>query len=110
MVVVALSNGRPAFSSTLLTQAKDNLAGSTFRFPCYGVGNFLHRMPAMATKQATISTARVPRQGKKDNDEARFEAWLRDFDASHADLTMRLDALLRSLGVDPTRASERQPA
>jgi hypothetical protein len=64
----------------------------------------------MATKQATIPTARAPRQGKKDNDEARFEAWLRDFDARHADLTIRLDALLHSLGVDPARAPERQPA
>ena len=41
---------------------------------------------------------------------ARFEAWLRDFDARHANLTIRLDALLRSLGVDPAGASERQPA
>jgi hypothetical protein len=66
-------------------------------------------MPTMATKQATRTTVRA-RQGKKDDDEARFEAWLRDFDVRHADLTTRLDALLRSLGVDPARASERQPA
>ena len=37
---------------------------------------------------------------------ARFEAWLRDFDARQADLTARLDAILYSLGVDPARVPE----
>ena len=63
----------------------------------------------MATKRATSSEG-APRQAEKLGDEARFEAWLTDFDARHAALTMRLDALLRSLGVDPARSSERQPA
>jgi hypothetical protein len=59
----------------------------------------------MATKRATV-TDRMPRHPSKAKDEARFEAWLKDFDARQADLTARLDAILHSLGVDPAKVSE----
>jgi hypothetical protein len=36
-------------------------------------------------------------------DQAKFDAWLRDFDARHARVAARLDEVLRSLGVDPVR-------
>jgi hypothetical protein len=48
---------------------------------------------------------------KQDDDDARFEAWLSDFDARMADLTARQDTLLRKLGLEPvTRPAERQRA
>jgi hypothetical protein len=59
----------------------------------------------MATKRTT-TPGRAPRQTKKPSDEARFEAWLQDFDARQADLTARLDAILHSLGVDPAKISD----
>jgi hypothetical protein len=59
----------------------------------------------MATKRPTPPD-RAPQPAKKPSDEARFEAWLRDFDARQADLTARLDAILHSLGVDPARVPE----
>jgi len=46
------------------------------------------------------------RAAKRSEDEARFEAWLRDFDTRQADLTARLDAILHSLGVDPAKMPE----
>jgi hypothetical protein len=51
-----------------------------------------------------------PQQAKKASDEARFEAWLTDFDARHDDLAARLDAVLHSLGVDPARIPQRETA
>ena len=59
----------------------------------------------MATKR-TNTPDRTPGQRKKPSDEARFEAWLQNFDARQADLTARLDAILHSLGVDPAKVSE----
>jgi hypothetical protein len=44
------------------------------------------------------------------SEEARFEAWLKDFDARQAALTIKLDALLLSLGVEPENTTERQSA
>jgi hypothetical protein len=52
--------------------------------------------------------ARAPARTKEQSEEARFEQWLRDFDARQADLSARLDAVLHSLGVDPARATELQ--
>ena len=43
------------------------------------------------------------RAPKRDNDEARFEAWLKDFETRMADLTARQEALLRDLGVEPQK-------
>ena len=51
---------------------------------------------------ATRRTARE-RAPKRDNDEARFETWLKDFDTRMADLTARQEALMRDLGVEPQR-------
>jgi hypothetical protein len=59
----------------------------------------------MGTKRDTVND-RMSRHAKKAEDEARFEAWLQDFDACQADLTARLDAVLQSLGVDPAKVSE----
>jgi hypothetical protein len=57
----------------------------------------------MAIKRRTSTKERAP---KADDDEkVRLAAWLNDFDAKQADLAAKLDALLRSLGVDPARAS-----
>ncbi len=36
----------------------------------------------------------------------RFEAWLIDFDAREAELRMRLDSLLHTLGVEPVAERE----
>jgi hypothetical protein len=55
---------------------------------------------------ATRRTAPRERAPTRDEDEARFEAWLKDFDTRQADLTARLDAILHSLGVDPTKVPE----
>jgi hypothetical protein len=60
------------------------------------------RTPDMATRR----TATKERAPKRDEDEARFEAWLKDFDTRQADLTARLDAILHSLGVDPAKVHE----
>jgi hypothetical protein len=60
----------------------------------------------MAKKPLTNTRGRPP---KRDEDEVRFEAWLRDFDSRHADLKAKIDALLYSLGVDPTRTFEHRP-
>lgn len=60
------------------------------------------RTPDMATR----TTAPRERAPKRDEDEARFEAWLKDFDTRQADLTARLDAILHSLGVDPAKVPE----
>ena len=60
------------------------------------------RTPDMATRR----TAPRERAPKRDEDEARFEAWLKDFDTRQADLTARLDAILHSLGVDPAKVPE----
>ena len=60
------------------------------------------RTPDMATRR----TATKERAPKRDEDEARFEAWLKDFDTRQADLTARLDAILHSLGVDPAKVPE----
>ncbi|MGE0225357.1 MAG: hypothetical protein AB7S57_18955 [Acetobacteraceae bacterium] len=54
----------------------------------------------------TAGTANGSRASRPESEEARFEAWLRDFDARHVELTMRLDAVLRSLGDDPAKALE----
>jgi hypothetical protein len=69
------------------------------------MGSLIPRTTAMATKRPTTPD-KAPRQAKKPSDEARFEEWLRDFDARQADLTARLDAILHSLGVDPAKVSE----
>jgi len=58
------------------------------------------------TDMATRRTATRERALKRDEDEARFEAWLKDFDTRQADLTARLDAILHSLGVDPAKVPE----
>lgn len=60
----------------------------------------------MAQRTRAVTTDRAPQL----DEAARFEAWLRDFDARHADLTVRLDAVLRSLGVDPVMVSQRETA
>lgn len=57
---------------------------------------------------AQRTRAFVADRASEPDEAARFEAWLRDFDARHADLTVRLDAVLRSLGVDPLRVSQRE--
>ncbi len=59
----------------------------------------------MATRTRTQPQQRIP---ERDQDEARFQAWLNDFDARHAEVAARLDALLRTLGVDPARTPERE--
>ena len=46
----------------------------------YMLGIIVLRIPAMATKRAT-TIDRAPRQAKKTGEEARFEAWLDDFDS-----------------------------
>jgi hypothetical protein len=57
----------------------------------------------MAIKMRAFTKKQAP---KADDDEkVRFAAWLSDFDAKQADLTVKLDALLHSLGVEPARAS-----
>jgi hypothetical protein len=61
----------------------------------------------MAVKTRAQSNERPP---KADADAARFKAWLSDFDARHAELAARLDALLHSLGVNPARVTERETA
>jgi hypothetical protein len=53
----------------------------------------------MATKPRTTTKQRSPEL----DDAARFEAWLHDFDTRHAELTVRLDALLRSLDINPAK-------
>ena len=57
-----------------------------------------------------ITTDRVSRRSKATGEEARFEAWLRDFDARLADLRTRQEEFLRSLGIEPvrSRASEQE--
>jgi hypothetical protein len=55
----------------------------------------------MATSQTRPSTSE-----KAPDDNARFEAWLKDFDVRQAQLSAQLDAVLYSLGVKP----EREPA
>jgi hypothetical protein len=62
----------------------------------------------MALKASVVSKQRTPRA--EDDEAARFEAWLSDFDARQAGLTAKLDALLYSLGVDPARLPERKTA
>ena len=48
---------------------------------------------------------------KSQDDEARFEAWIHDFDARMAELTVRQDRLLRKLGIEPaSRPTERERA
>jgi hypothetical protein len=60
----------------------------------------------MSTKTARRSSATE----KQENEEARFAAWLADFDARHAEVAARLDAVLYSLGVEPLRSVKRDPA
>jgi hypothetical protein len=55
---------------------------------------------------ATRRTTPRERAPEREEDEACFEAWLRDFDVRQADLTARLDGILHSLGVDPAKVSE----
>jgi hypothetical protein len=55
----------------------------------------------MPTRQTRTSTSE-----KAPDDNARFEAWLKDFDVRQAQLSAQLDAVLYSLGVKP----EREPA
>jgi hypothetical protein len=38
--------------------------------------------------------------------DARFEAWLKDFDLRMADLTLRQELLMRKLGVEPLRSQQ----
>ena len=52
---------------------------------------------------ATRRTAPRERAPKRDGDDARFQAWLKNFDTRMADLTARQEALLRDLGVEPQR-------
>ena len=54
----------------------------------------------MATRR-TAPRERAPK--RDDDDDARFQAWLKDFDTRMADLTARQEALLRNLGVEPQR-------
>jgi hypothetical protein len=54
--------------------------------------------PDMATRR-TAPRERAPKR----DDDARFQAWLKDFDTRMADLTARQEALLRNLGVEPQR-------
>lgn len=62
-------------------------------------------------KRAT-STDRVSRHSKATDEQARFDAWLSDFDARLADLRARQEEFLRSLGIEPVRSrkSERESA
>jgi hypothetical protein len=51
-----------------------------------------------------LATARKPIASKGrlvHSADARFEAWLKDFDARMADLTSRQDTLMRKLGIEP---------
>jgi hypothetical protein len=64
------------------------------------------RMQDMTTRTRATTKTQTP----KLDDEVRFEAWLSDFDARMADLTLRQDALLRKLGIEPARPAEREHA
>jgi hypothetical protein len=57
----------------------------------------------MSTKKARRSSAAKERE----DEDARFAAWLEDFDTRHRELVARLDALLYSLGVDPMKHVKR---
>jgi hypothetical protein len=65
---------------------------------------------------ATMTGAGMAAKGKRtpvarqDADEAQFEAWLKNFDARRADLSAQIDAVLRSLGVEPAKVPERETA
>lgn len=48
-------------------------------------------------------TAKTARSKPEESEEAKFAAWLKDFDARHAEMAARLDALLHSFGIDPVR-------
>jgi hypothetical protein len=52
--------------------------------------------------------AKTPRSSARakpeESEEAKFAAWLKDFDARHAEMVVRLDALLYSFGIDPVRS------
>ena len=51
------------------------------------------------------------RSPNRQNEEARFERWQRDFDARMAYLTARQERLLWKLGVEPvSRPTERESA
>jgi hypothetical protein len=68
--------------------------------------------PQRLAKKARPSVRKIaPAKGTAARSEAaRFEAWLKDFDARQAALTIELDALLLSLGVTPENTTERQSA
>jgi hypothetical protein len=58
----------------------------------------------MATRQVTKEKPQAKR-GTSVSDEKRLEQWFVQFDAKLADLSVRQDALLKSLGVEPVRSS-----
>jgi hypothetical protein len=63
--------------------------------------------PDMATRTRAPTKDQTPKQ---DDEKVRFEAWLSDFDARHADLTARLDALCSVWGsIRGALPSARQP-
>jgi hypothetical protein len=53
-----------------------------------------------------MATKQTPTNDRQPDDNARFEAWLKDFDARQAQLSARLDAVLYSLGVTPNAGRE----
>jgi len=69
-------------------------------------------MPATqrAAKKASAASRKTSgaRGATVRSEEARFEAWLKDFDARQARLASKLDALLLSLGIEPESPSGRE--
>ena len=54
-------------------------------------------------KKAVATPRKVSMAKRKlvETTDARFEVWLKDFDARMADLTSRQDTLMRKLGIEP---------
>jgi hypothetical protein len=61
----------------------------------------------MATRQAVTKEKPHAKRATRPlvSDEMRLEQWFVQFDAKLADLSVRQDALLRSLGVEPVRSA-----
>ncbi len=60
----------------------------------------------MASKTVRSSA----RPNPEESEEAKFAAWLKDFDARYAEMAARLDALLYSFGIDPVRSVKHDAA
>jgi hypothetical protein len=58
----------------------------------------------MATRQAVTKEKPQTKRVTRVSDEQRLEQWFVQFDAKLADLSVRQDSLLRSLGVEPVRS------